>query len=87
MRIAVLAETQGQETRVAATPETVKKFIALGAELVVEKGAGLTSGIADADYEAAGAAIAKTAKEALKGAAIVLKVRRPSEAEIKTLPS
>ncbi|MGL5363794.1 MAG: NAD(P)(+) transhydrogenase (Re/Si-specific) subunit alpha, partial [Bosea sp. (in: a-proteobacteria)] len=87
MRIAVLAETQGQETRVAATPETVKKFIALGAELVVEKGAGLTSGIADADYEAAGATIAKAAKDALKGAAIVLKVRRPSDAEIKTLPS
>ncbi len=87
MRIAVLAETQGLETRVAATPETVKKFIALGAELVVEKGAGLSSGIADADYEAAGAVVAKTAKDALKGAAIVLKVRRPSEAEIKILPS
>ncbi|SFI41868.1 NAD(P) transhydrogenase subunit alpha [Bosea sp. OK403] len=87
MRIAVPAETQGAETRVAVTPETVRKFIGLGAEIVVEKGAGLASGINDADYEAAGASIAKNAKDALKGAAIVLKVRRPSEAEIAGLPS
>jgi len=87
MRIAVPAETQGAETRVAVTPETVRKFIGLGAEVVVEKGAGLASGINDADYEAAGASIAKTAKEALKGAAIVLKVRRPAEAEIAGLPA
>ncbi|WNJ91848.1 Re/Si-specific NAD(P)(+) transhydrogenase subunit alpha [Bosea sp. 685] len=87
MRIAVPAETQGAETRVAVTPETVRKFIGLGAEIVVEKGAGLASGINDADYEAAGASIAKNAKEALKGAAIVLKVRRPAETEIAGLPS
>jgi NAD(P) transhydrogenase subunit alpha len=87
MRIAVPAETQGAETRVAVTPETVRKFIGLGAEIVVEKGAGLASGINDADYEAAGASIAKNAKDALKGAAIVLKVRRPGEAEIASLPS
>jgi H+-translocating NAD(P) transhydrogenase subunit alpha len=87
MRIAVPSETQGSETRVAATPETVKKFIALGAEVVIEKGAGLLSGISDADYEAAGASIAKTAKDALKGADIVLKVRRPAEAELKVYGS
>lgn len=87
MRIAVPAETQGAETRVAATPETVRKFIGLGAEVVVEKGAGLASGINDSDYEAAGASIAATAAEALNGAAIVLKVRRPGEAEIAGLPS
>ncbi len=87
MRIAVPAETQGAETRVAVTPETVRKFIGLGAEIVVEKGAGLASGINDADYEAAGASIAKNAKDALKGAAIVLKVRRPAESEIAGLPS
>ncbi|WP_332682061.1 Re/Si-specific NAD(P)(+) transhydrogenase subunit alpha [Bosea sp. (in: a-proteobacteria)] len=86
MRIAVPAETQGAETRVAATPETVRKFIGLGAEVVVETGAGTASGIGDTDYEAAGASIAKNAKEALKGAAIVLKVRRPGEAEIAGLP-
>jgi len=87
MRIAVPAETQGAETRVAATPETVRKFIGLGAEIVVEKGAGLASGITDSDYEAAGATIAKNAKDALKGADVVLKVRRPGEGEIAGLPA
>ncbi len=85
MRIAVPAETQGQETRVAATPETVKKFIGLGASVTVEKGAGLQSGVVDAEYEAAGATIAKSAKDAVKDADIVLKVRRPAEAELKGL--
>ncbi|CAN7250247.1 Re/Si-specific NAD(P)(+) transhydrogenase subunit alpha [Bosea sp. LjRoot237] len=87
MRIAVPAETQGAETRVAVTPETVRKFIGLGAEIAVEKGAGLASGITDSDYEAAGATIAKNAKDALKGADIVLKVRRPAEGEIAGLPA
>jgi H+-translocating NAD(P) transhydrogenase subunit alpha len=87
MRIAVPAETQGSETRVAATPETIRKFIGLGAEVVVETGAGTASGISDADYEAAGATIAKSAAEALAGAAIVLKVRRPAESEIAGLPA
>lgn len=87
MRIAVPAETQGAETRVAATPETVRKFIGLGAEVVVEKGAGAASGISDADYEAAGAKTAAGAAETLAGATIVLKVRRPAEAEIAGLPA
>ena len=87
MRIAVPAETQGAETRVAATPETVRKFKGLGAEVVVETGAGKASGILDAEYEAAGATVAKTAADALAGAAIVLKVRRPSEGEIAGLPA
>ncbi|MGO4735711.1 Re/Si-specific NAD(P)(+) transhydrogenase subunit alpha [Bosea sp. 2KB_26] len=86
MRIAVPAETQGTETRVAVTPETVRKFIGLGADVAVEKGAGLASGITDADYQAAGATTAKNAKEALKGADIVLKVRRPAESELAGLP-
>lgn len=87
MRIAVPAETQGTETRVAATPETVRKFIGLGADVAVEKGAGLASGITDSEYEAAGASIAESAEAALAGAAIVLKVRRPAEAEIAGLPA
>jgi NAD(P) transhydrogenase subunit alpha len=86
MRIAIPAETTGAETRVAATPETVKKFIGLGASVTVESGAGRASGVIDSEFEAAGATIAKTAKETLKGAEIILKVRRPSEAEIKALP-
>ncbi len=87
MRIAVPAETQGAETRVAVTPETVRKFKSLGAEIAVQSGAGLASGISDADYEAAGATIAADAAAALAGAAIVLKVRRPAESEIKGLPA
>jgi NAD(P) transhydrogenase subunit alpha len=84
MKIAVPAEADKVETRVAATPETVKKFIALGAKVVVEAGAGAGSRLPDADYAAAGATIAKTAATTLKDADIVLKVRRPSEGELKS---
>jgi H+-translocating NAD(P) transhydrogenase subunit alpha len=87
MLIAVPAETEADEGRVAATSETVKKLVGLGADVVVEKGAGLKSGIADADYEAAGAKIAPSAEAALKDADLVLKVRRPSEVEIGKLKS
>lgn len=87
MRIAVPAETQGAETRVAVTPETVRKFIGLGADVAVEKGAGLASGITDGEYEAAGAKLAGSAAEALVGADVVLKVRRPAESEIAGLPA
>ena len=55
MLIGVAAETDPAETRVAASPETVKKFIGLGAEVAVERGAGLKAGVVDADYQAAGA--------------------------------
>ncbi len=85
MRIAIVDETGHGEPRVAASPETVKKFLALGASMTVQKGAGLAAGVTDADYEAAGATIAKTAKDALKDAEILLKVRRPVDAEIKAL--
>ncbi len=87
MRIAVLAEVHGTESRVAATPETVKKFAALGASVMVEKGAGAAAGITDADFEAAGASIGPTTQEAAKDADIVLKVRRPGEAELKNIKS
>jgi NAD(P) transhydrogenase subunit alpha len=83
MRIAIPAEAKGTETRVAATPETVKKFLGLGASVTVEKGAGLTAGISDAEYEAAGATLAASGKAALKDADIVLKVRRPAMAELE----
>ncbi len=83
MKIAVPAEADKVETRVAATPETVKKFIGLGAEVIVQAGAGAGSRITDAEYEAAGATIAKTAAAAVKEADIILKVRRPAEADLK----
>ncbi len=82
MRVAVPKETDVTEPRVAASPETVKKLIGLGAEVAVEAGAGLASGITDDDYTAAGASVG-TAAATLKGADIVLKVRRPSEKELK----
>jgi H+-translocating NAD(P) transhydrogenase subunit alpha len=85
MRIAIVDEAGQGEPRVAASLETVKKFVALGATLVIQKGAGLSSSVSDAEYETAGATIAKTAKDALKDADILLKVKRPVEAEIKAL--
>ncbi len=80
MKIAVPAETEGGESRVAATPDTVKRLTALGAEVSVEAGAGTRAGIPDADFAAAGARTANGA--AIKDADIVLKVRRPGKGEL-----
>jgi NAD(P) transhydrogenase subunit alpha len=79
MRIAVARETDANEPRVAATPETVKKFKALGADVVVARGAGNGSGIPDSEFEAAGASISDTPAQ---DADLVLKVRRPAPAEL-----
>jgi NAD(P) transhydrogenase subunit alpha len=83
MLIAAPTETDPAETRVAATPETVKKFVGLGAEVAVEHGAGAKAGFPDADYVSAGGRLV-SAEEAL-GADVVLKVRRPNAAEIDRL--
>jgi NAD(P) transhydrogenase subunit alpha len=80
LRIAVLKERANGETRVSATPETVKKFIALGAAVAVESGAGEAASIADADYAAAGAEVVK---DAAKGADIVLGVQGPDAKALK----
>jgi NAD(P) transhydrogenase subunit alpha len=79
MRIAVARELDANEPRVAATPETVKKFKALGADVVIARGAGVASGIPDAEFEAAGAEISDNATQ---DADIVLKVRRPAANEL-----
>src|ERR1700734_195689 len=79
MKVAVVAEPDTGEPRVAAVPETIKKMIGLGAEVAVEPGAGIKSGVLDADYAAAGATVAA---DAVSGADIVLKVRRPQAAEL-----
>jgi len=79
MRIAVARETDTGEDRVAATPETVKKMKGLGADVVVEPGAGIKSGIPDAEFAAAGASVAA---DAALGADVVLRVRRPGAAEL-----
>ncbi|MEN9755577.1 MAG: hypothetical protein RLZ07_1959 [Pseudomonadota bacterium] len=86
MKIAVISETAALETRVAATPETIKKLIGLGASVSIEAGAGRHSGIPDADFAAAGATIAGSAKDALADAAVILKVRRPTEGELGLMP-
>jgi NAD(P) transhydrogenase subunit alpha len=83
MKIAVLRETVAGELRVAATPETVTKFIGLGAEVSIETGAGLGSRIADSKFIEAGAAIAPTRAAAVAGADIVLSVRRPAAVSLK----
>ena len=79
MKIAIARELDPAEARVAGTPETVKKFKALGAEVAVARGAGLGSGIMDADYEAAGASVGDNVT---KDADVVLKVRRPEPSEL-----
>ena len=82
MHIGVPAETYPGETRVAATPETVKKLVAAGRHQVsVQAGAGLSASIRDEDFRAAGAAIVPTAADAY-AADIVLKVRRPLTEEL-----
>lgn len=82
MKIAVLRERFEGESRVAATPETVTKLIGLGAEIVVEKGAGLGSRIGDEQFVAAGASIGATTSATVKGADIVLSVRRPAAGDL-----
>src|SRR3954471_19503648 len=81
MRIAVARELDAGEDRVAATPETVKKLKALGADVAVEPGAGIKSGIPDAEFTAAGAIVTR---DATNGADVILKVRRPTTGEVVT---
>ena len=83
--VAITKERHNGETRVAATPESVKKLIAMGLEVRVETGAGLGASIPDSEYEAAGARIAKTAAAAISRADLVFKVHGPDAAEIAAL--
>ena len=82
MKVAVITETDADEPRVAATPETVKKMVALGATVAVQAAAGVKSGILDADYTAAGASVAA---DPVNDADIVLQVRRPEGPELSQL--
>jgi H+-translocating NAD(P) transhydrogenase subunit alpha len=85
MRIGVPAETLPGETRVAITPETAKKLIAQGHQIVVQRGAGVSASVIDAAYEAAGAQIGDAA--AAYGCPLVLKVRSPQAHELALMPS
>ncbi|MCI0736222.1 MAG: NAD(P)(+) transhydrogenase (Re/Si-specific) subunit alpha, partial [Beijerinckiaceae bacterium] len=82
MLLAIPAETNAAEARVAATPETVKKFTGLGAEVRLQAGAGLQSGFSDNEYTQAGAAVVPGARATVQDADIVLRVRRPAAAEL-----
>ena len=84
MHIAVLAETRDGESRVAATPDSVKALIKAGAEITVQKGAGERAAYTDAAYEAAGAKLA-TRANAVKGADALFCVRRPDDETLKRL--
>ena len=79
MKIAVAREIDPSESRVAASPDTVKKYKALGFDVAVEPGAGVTSGLPDSEFTAAGAAVSA---EAVKDADVVIKVKRPEASEL-----
>lgn len=85
MKIAVAKETRANETRVSATPETVKKFIALGAEVIVETGAGASANFSDDAYREAGASIGVSLEDTVQSADLILKVRAPTGKEMKAL--
>ncbi len=85
LTIAVTRERREGETRCAVTPETVRKFIGLGANVVVEAGTGLGSSIPDSEYVDAGAAVKPDTRAVLEGADLVLKVRGPTAQEIAAL--
>jgi H+-translocating NAD(P) transhydrogenase subunit alpha len=80
-KIAVLKESAPGETRCAAVPETVKKFVGLGAEVAVESGAGAAASVSDEDFSAAGAKVAPRA-EVLSGADIILCISGPDAAAL-----
>ncbi len=79
MKIAIAKEIDAAEPRVAATPDTVKKFKALGIDIAIEPGAGIKSGLLDSEYAVAGAIVSA---DAVKDADIVIKVKRPEASEL-----
>lgn len=85
LHISIPKETAKNEKRVAASPDTVKKLIAMGCTISIESGAGALAHFTDEAYKTAGAKIAKDAESALKGADIVLKVQAPDAAELKLI--
>jgi H+-translocating NAD(P) transhydrogenase subunit alpha len=86
MRLAVLKERRAAETRVAATPDTIKKLVGLGLTVAVETGAGAMASLSDADFAAAGAEIASDAAATLAGAGIVFTVQAPGPEERTLIP-
>src|SRR5262244_3002008 len=88
MQIGIPAEVRPGETRVAATPETLKKLAASGHyQLLVQSGAGLNASVPDDHFSAAGATIVSSAAELYQRARIILKVRAPLPEEVTAMPS
>ncbi len=87
MQIVVPRERRAGESRVAASPETVRKLTGLGAAVIVERGAGAGAGMIDGAYEAAGASLTPDVNAALAGADAILKVQRPTHEEIARIRS
>lgn len=85
MKVAVPKETASGELRAALIPATAKKLIELGCELAVERGLGASAGYADTEYEAAGAKVVDNAQAAVADADIVLRLNKPTVAEVKML--
>jgi H+-translocating NAD(P) transhydrogenase subunit alpha len=82
MKIGIVKERRAQERRCAVSPDTVKKYVGLGAQVAIETGAGLSAAITDEAFKSAGAEIVADAGAALGGADLVLKVQRPEEGEL-----
>ena len=78
MKLAIPKETRAHEKRVAASPDSVKRMIALGVEVIIEEGAGVAASFVDAAYQAAGATIYHEAGALYEHADVVLKVQRPT---------
>jgi len=82
MKIGIVKERRAQERRCAVSPDTVKKYVGLGAQVAIETGAGVSAAITDEAFKAAGAEIVGDAAAALGGADLVLKVQRPEDDEL-----
>jgi NAD(P) transhydrogenase subunit alpha len=85
MKVVVLRETQGEETRVALVPESVRKLVALKAEVSVESGAGLEAGASDADYESAGAEVSGDRAGLISSADVLAGVNRPPAEDLRRM--
>jgi len=85
MKVAIVKESYEHEARVAVSPEIVKKLINMGANVAVEKNAGLESSFLNEEYTEAGAIIQSNFRETVKNANIILKINPPSESEIKEI--
>ncbi|MCK5445348.1 MAG: NAD(P)(+) transhydrogenase (Re/Si-specific) subunit alpha, partial [Rhodospirillaceae bacterium] len=85
MKIVIAKERRASESRVAASPDVVRKLTAFGFDVAIEKDAGVGADVTDADFKAAGATIVADAQALLKSADVVLKIQRPDAEEIALL--